>query len=412
MAFCMNCGKQLPDGAKFCLECGTKLGDTNAEQKTQRETTYEGKIFKCPNCGDILDAYESVCESCGYERRGTSATSSVKELSRKLQEIEAQRPPKKFHSIFKQAMNQGQLSKTDEQKIDLIKNFAIPNSKEDIMEFAVLAVSNIDPDAFSTMNNPNMYDSSKKAVSNAWMAKFEQAYQKGQLMFGNTPELLNLHQMYVEKKKAINRKKNGVWKILGITYGGLFAIAGIILIIVFSSTAISENKEIARLESLVEEVQTALAEDDYRLALMNAERLVFSGSNSEHKHDWDIQREYWYDKIIAEAAEDGVTLERPVDQKESEGQGNEATFDLTKENSIGSTQYEFKYDNFLEVKKELEERGFTNVTTQGLKDLGGFFTSQDGMVEKVTVAGETGFPADIAFPLDVEIIIYYHSLKD
>ena len=26
MAFCMNCGTKLPDGAKFCLECGTPLG--------------------------------------------------------------------------------------------------------------------------------------------------------------------------------------------------------------------------------------------------------------------------------------------------------------------------------------------------------------------------------------------------
>ena len=24
--FCMNCGKALPDGAKFCMYCGTPLG--------------------------------------------------------------------------------------------------------------------------------------------------------------------------------------------------------------------------------------------------------------------------------------------------------------------------------------------------------------------------------------------------
>ena len=48
----MNCGKQLPDGAKFCLECGTKLGDTNARQASKRETIYEGTIYKCPNCGE------------------------------------------------------------------------------------------------------------------------------------------------------------------------------------------------------------------------------------------------------------------------------------------------------------------------------------------------------------------------
>lgn len=28
--FCMNCGTQLPDGAKFCMNCGTKMGDAPA----------------------------------------------------------------------------------------------------------------------------------------------------------------------------------------------------------------------------------------------------------------------------------------------------------------------------------------------------------------------------------------------
>ena len=28
--FCMNCGKALPDGAKFCMYCGTPLGAASA----------------------------------------------------------------------------------------------------------------------------------------------------------------------------------------------------------------------------------------------------------------------------------------------------------------------------------------------------------------------------------------------
>ena len=28
--FCMNCGTQLPDGAKFCMNCGTKGGEVGA----------------------------------------------------------------------------------------------------------------------------------------------------------------------------------------------------------------------------------------------------------------------------------------------------------------------------------------------------------------------------------------------
>jgi len=303
---------------------------------TERKTSYDGEIYKCPNCGDIMDAYESVCESCGYERRGAKATSSVRELSARLQAIEAQRPPKKHTSIFSQAMNQGHISKTDEQKIDLIKNFAIPNNKEDILEFAVLAVSNIDPDAFSTMNNASVYDASKKAISNAWMAKFEQAYQKGKLMFGDSPELHNIYQMYLDKKKSISKKKTGVWKMLGITYGILIAIIAVVLISVNVSNSTSKNEEEARLNNLVQQIETALDAEDYALALMHATRLDYSGPYNEDKErDWAIQQEYWINKIINKAAEDGIILERPTIDTEKEDTNSEPTASQTN-NSVVS----------------------------------------------------------------------------
>ena len=115
MAFCMNCGKELPNGAKFCLECGTKLGDIKENQTAKRETTYEGTIYRCPNCGDILGAYESICKSCGYERRGTKATNSSQELCQKLQEIEMKRPANK-RTVLRDPEAEGEIiSKTDQQ---------------------------------------------------------------------------------------------------------------------------------------------------------------------------------------------------------------------------------------------------------------------------------------------------------
>ena len=203
MAFCMNCGKQLPDGAKFCLECGTKLGNLNAEQATQRETTYEGKIYKCPNCGDILDAYESVCESCGYERRGTSATSSVQELSKKLQEIKS----KKLSSAFMETMD-GERSRSEEAA-NLIRSFPIPNAKEDLFEFAVMAASNFETDYWS-MN------SLQRTESDAWKSKFEQAYQKAKIIFGEDKEFLLLQSLYQQKMVDMKKgkSKNGFWLLV------------------------------------------------------------------------------------------------------------------------------------------------------------------------------------------------------
>lgn len=66
--FCSNCGNKLPDGAKFCNSCGSAIVN-NTETKEGRKTSYDGEICKCPNCGDTIDAYETVCEACGYELR-------------------------------------------------------------------------------------------------------------------------------------------------------------------------------------------------------------------------------------------------------------------------------------------------------------------------------------------------------
>lgn len=284
MAFCMNCGKQLPDGAKFCLECGTKLGDINAEQTPKRETTYEGTIYKCPNCGDILDAYESVCETCGYERRGTKAVSSVQELARKLEEIESQRPATSIFSVYQKQMeaNARIIPKTDQQKIELIKNFPIPNTKEDMYEFLVLALSNIDARTYGLGGGSYIH----KAITNAWYAKLEQAYTKAKFAFGKRPDFAEINSLYQEKHDAIAKaKKKKVRGILAIIFGSIaFAGALVGLILALAIPAAQKSKaedsvlvpqETARLDAIVLEVYDAIEKEDYVLARAKAATVVF-----------------------------------------------------------------------------------------------------------------------------------------
>ena len=74
--FCMNCGQQLPDGAKFCLNCGTPQGAISPTGTTQAETINLDGMHTfvpamCPNCNAHMkvDTSSKVarCESCGTE---------------------------------------------------------------------------------------------------------------------------------------------------------------------------------------------------------------------------------------------------------------------------------------------------------------------------------------------------------
>lgn len=149
MKFCAQCGGELSEGAKFCSECGAPTGNSSAEAA--------GKTVKCPQCGELIDAFVAKCPACGYELRGSQTLSRVRELEDALEGVES---PKK--------------------RSELIRNFYIPNTKEDIYEFVILATSNLKAGG---------------SDDSAWSAKLEQAIQKAELVFGNGPELDRIKRM-------------------------------------------------------------------------------------------------------------------------------------------------------------------------------------------------------------------------
>lgn len=164
MAYCSKCGKPLAEDAAFCSSCGARV----SSEPVQRKESYEGSVQKCPSCGQVLDAFSAVCPSCGYELRGVEGLSRVNDLADKLES-----------------------ASTIEEKNDLIKNFYIPNTREDIYEFFILATSNIEAGGDST---------------DAWYAKLDQAYKKAELVFGDGPELKRLSSLYSKTSKTRNIK--------------------------------------------------------------------------------------------------------------------------------------------------------------------------------------------------------------
>ena len=168
MAFCVKCGQQHDDGVKFCSNCGTQTVKSHAEIRGQRQMAYAGEIHKCPNCGEVLDSFSITCPACGYEIRGVKASDSAREFAMKLMQ-----------------------SETEKQKISIVRSFPIPNTKEDILEFLILASTNFDANTHTTG-----LDSPQKEEFDAWLAKIEQCYQKAKMMIKDDSEFSKIQEIY------------------------------------------------------------------------------------------------------------------------------------------------------------------------------------------------------------------------
>lgn len=209
MAYCKNCGHELNDGDRFCSVCGTPL-EQNDMSKRQQE--FAGKIVKCPNCGAPLKAFSATCDSCGYELRGVHTTSTVQEFETELKKIESGRTNK--HTLTEMMSHSfGMNADTvDQQLADRISNFFVPNTREDIIEFLILAASNIDPAAYDQSSNgySPAQRKGKLTLSNAWDSKYNQLHQKAKLMFPDDLKLKEIENLYQSKQRQIKKHQRAL----------------------------------------------------------------------------------------------------------------------------------------------------------------------------------------------------------
>lgn len=257
--FCQHCGTKLDLGARFCKSCGKPIDQSGGattgcvppqteetfshKQHTERKTVYEGQLHKCPNCGELLDSFRSHCPSCGYEIRDARSSNSIRELAQKLERIESERmaPIEEKKSLMKmvfgkdfkdedeikEAQNRFDEHKK-QQKANLIINFSVPNTREDILEFMILASSNID-----------VKKGIDDEVSKAWLSKLDQVYEKAKLLMGSESSFTQIKYIYERKKAQIkNRKFKGLAIACFIVGGYMILFSLLFFMEAVSSTAI------------------------------------------------------------------------------------------------------------------------------------------------------------------------------
>ena len=303
MSYCTNCGNQLREGAKFCDNCGFQVG---THDDTKRQTVFEGKIHKCPNCGEIVEAFQDDCPACGYQFRDAAVTSSVKELADKLQQIENEPNGLNLVDYF---LSNG-LSQKARKQVALINNYTIPNAYEDIWEFLILASSRI-----KNFRTDRPLTSEETALVNAWKAKFDQAYHKAILVVDAPEDIQRIKDLYskTQTETVKNQRKRTTSIIVPL------AICFAVILVLFISLSIPSSgkaeynygvsKENERLNAIVEEVYDYIDQENYTMARVKAASLSFNFT-SDYSSDYESIAENWDEtrenllKIIDEAEQE------------------------------------------------------------------------------------------------------------
>lgn len=303
--FCPKCGAENNTDAKFCQNCGILLGNRSKTKQTEkscqnreedqqptyfeRKQEYAGKIIKCPNCGEVLKSFTANCPSCGFELRDAKATSSVKEFALKLEKIEERRGINKHSFVAKIFGRDGNLTDTDEQKISLIRSFSVPNTKEDVLEFMILASSNIDMSVYG-WGDRGILTESRKAVSEAWIAKMEQVYEKARLTFGNTPEFQNIEKIYLKKVNEVKKRKRMKWVTLIMMYVAPLGFLMLMMSVITSSSKPTLEEQIedrqTHLEYVVDQIEDDIAKGKFTDAKNKAYTLTFDEDLDSEKHNY------------------------------------------------------------------------------------------------------------------------------
>ena len=127
-------------------------------------TEKRGNIVKCPNCGAPIEAGAVKCKECGYVFSNVKANNTAKEFAFMLD--------KKIAKVRYDG------DKTNINKVnEFIKNFPLPTSKEDMLEF----MASLDARRRSQSNYQEAYN-----------AKYQECVTKAKTLFAGDSDVTSL----------------------------------------------------------------------------------------------------------------------------------------------------------------------------------------------------------------------------
>ncbi len=178
------------DEFEMVLEAKLYEKQQSMQQSTQATAAPKsdkfGDVKKCPACGAIVQSFQTKCADCGHEFSNIEANASIDKLFKMLNDAEDMRkedldtsnPLKAMGSFYAKSFS-GMTGpgKIDKKKMEIISNFPIPTTKNDILEFLSLAIPKAKQIGnFLTKNN--LENKAHNEFAQVWKTKCEQIIMK------------------------------------------------------------------------------------------------------------------------------------------------------------------------------------------------------------------------------------------
>jgi hypothetical protein len=264
----------------------------------QPTTQKKGSINKCPSCGAQLGAFVSSCEACGHEFTDIDANRSITALVDRFEEIERE-------VDHKGIKGKNRLKAILEKKARVIRDFPVPNSREDLQQLMFFIqpkiVNSVQPD-------PNIEDWRVKFIEVLNRAK--NAYRNDATALAEFDRIEKSLDSSVARSLQLKARRNPLFAVL---LAGIVVVAGIGIVgsqmeaaklrQCEETYAQGAQAEKARLEKIEAGVDQSYKGKQYTEALASSGKLTWQVENAACKVEANQQaRTFWDSKRTQLAA--------------------------------------------------------------------------------------------------------------
>lgn len=163
-----------------------------------------GDVKKCPACGAIVASFMTKCSDCSHDFNNLQANVSIQKLFEMLNEVESNRKIKEDSGIFGSLSKKisetygGTYDELSKRKVEIIKNFPIPTTKNDILEFLSMAYPNAKKTgSFWNHNEPEV--KAHNEMVPVWKNKCEQIIMKAKFSMKDDKKTLDEIMVYAHE---------------------------------------------------------------------------------------------------------------------------------------------------------------------------------------------------------------------